>query len=60
MLPTDSLSPYYLASMHPLMHLSLLVTSMILIGIDQSEFYQNPGTCPAGSPADKFMKTGKT
>ena len=60
MLPTDSLSPYYLASMHPMMHMTLLFTSMILIALDQSDFYANTGTCPAGSPAYKFMETGKT
>ena len=60
MLPTDSLSPYYLASMHPMMHMTMLFTSMILVGLDQNGFYENTGSCPAGSPADKFMTTGKT
>lgn len=60
MLPTDSLSPYYLLSMHPMMHLTMLFTSMILIGIDQSEFYENKGSCDAGTPAYKFMTSGKT
>jgi len=60
MLPTDSLSPYYLASMHPMMHLTMLFTSMILIALDQSKFYENTGTCPENTPAYKFMTTGKT
>ena len=60
MLPTDSLAPYYIASMHPMMHLTMLFTSMILIALDQSAFYANAGTCPAGTPAQKFMDTGKT
>lgn len=59
MLPTDSLAPYFLASMHPMMHLTMLVTSMILIGIDKSAFYANGGTCDAGTPAQKFMDSGK-
>ena len=60
MLPTDSLSPYYLASMHPMMHLTLLATSMILIALDQSDFYANTGSCPEGTPAHDFMQSGKT
>ena len=60
MLPTDNLSPYFLASMHPVMHLTMLVTSMILIGINQQEFYASSGTCKPGTPAAKFQDKGKT
>ena len=60
MLPTDSLSPYLLASMHPMLHLTMLFTSMVLIGLDQTKFYENTGTCPEGTPAYQFMTTGKT
>ena len=28
--PSDSLIPYVLSSMHPLMHMTLLITSLIL------------------------------
>lgn len=44
MRPTDSLVPYILASMHPMMHMSLLLTSIILISINQDKFYEVPGT----------------
>lgn len=44
MRPTDSLVPYILASMHPMMHMSLLFTSMILIFINQDKFYEVNGT----------------
>jgi hypothetical protein len=44
MRPTDSLVPYILASMHPLMHMSLLFTSMLLIFINQDNFYEVNGT----------------
>lgn len=60
MLPTDSLSPYYIASMHPMMHLTMLFTAMILIALDQSEFYANAGNCKPGTPAYDFITTGKT
>lgn len=42
------------------MHLTLLATSMILVGLDQAGFYANAGNCPEGTPAYKFMTTGKT
>lgn len=42
---TDNLMPYILASMHPLLHMALLFTSMILISMDQEGFYVAPGTC---------------
>ena len=44
MRPTDSLVPYILASMHPIMHMSLLITSMLLIFINQDKFYEVNGT----------------
>ena len=44
MRPTDSLVPYILASMHPIMHMSLLLTSMLLIFINQDKFYEVNGT----------------
>jgi hypothetical protein len=46
--------------MHPMMHLSLLFTSMILIALDQSGFYANAGSVPKDTPAYKFMTEGKT
>ena len=44
MRPTDSLVPYILASMHPMLHISLLLTSMLLIFINQDKFYDVTGT----------------
>lgn len=60
MIPTDSLSPYLLASMHPMMHLTMLFSAMVLVSLDQNGFYENAGVCPEGTPAYKFMNGGKT
>lgn len=56
----DNLIPYVLASMHPLMHMSMLATSLIMVTLDQKNFYNTPGTCPATAvDALEFMSTGK-
>jgi hypothetical protein len=40
MKPLDGLVPYVLASMHPLMHASMLFTSLLLVSFDNEEFYK--------------------
>lgn len=45
----DSLIPYILMSVHPLMHASQLVTGLILLGTNYENFFQITGTCPASS-----------
>ena len=59
MRPYDSLVPYVLASMHPLLHMSMLFTSLIMIGLGKEEFYEVAGTCPPNSQAAYFMTEGK-
>jgi len=51
--------PYILASMHPLLHMSLLFTSLLLLSFDYDLFYKVTGTCDAGSDAEKFQQTTK-
>jgi len=58
MKPTDNLAPYILASMHPIMHMSLLFTSFIMIAHDREKFYEIPGTCD-DKDANKFATTEK-
>ena len=43
---SDSLIPYNLMSLHPLMHASLLTTGLILLGTNNAFFYQIDGTVP--------------
>ena len=52
---SDSLIPYTLMSMHPLMHASLLLTGCILLGTNYENFYQIEGTCPEGTEAQEFI-----
>ena len=59
MKPFDSLVPYVLASMHPIMHMSLLFTSLILIGLDTEKFYEVAGTVSPDTEAYYFMTEGK-
>ena len=59
MRPSDSLIPYVLSSMHPLMHMSMFFTSLILIGRDQDKFYEITGTCKEGTAAAKFQTDDK-
>jgi hypothetical protein len=42
----DSLIPYILMSLHPLMHASLLTTGLILLGTNYETFYLIDGTVP--------------
>ena len=42
----DSLIPYNLMSLHPLMHASLLTTGLILLGTNSETFYAIDGTVP--------------
>jgi hypothetical protein len=42
----DSLIPYNLMSLHPLMHASLLTTGLVLLGTNSETFYQIDGTVP--------------
>jgi hypothetical protein len=51
MKPFDSLVPYVLASMHPLLHMALLFTSLVLMSLDSEKFYEVTGTCPVDSEA---------
>lgn len=59
MKPFDSLMPYILASMHPIMHMSLLFTSLILVSLDYEKFYEVSGTVDPKSDAYYFMTEGK-
>jgi hypothetical protein len=38
----DTVTPYILASMHPLMHLALLTTGIVLHTLDNDGFYKIP------------------
>mmetsp|Transcript_11711 Transcript_11711/g.19768 ORF Transcript_11711/g.19768 Transcript_11711/m.19768 type:complete len:355 (-) Transcript_11711:871-1935(-) len=55
----DSLIPYILMTMHPLLHASLFITGMILLGTNRENFYSVVGTCPEKSEAHEFMTSGK-
>ena len=50
---TDTVVPYVLASMHPILHLSLLTTTILLTTINQEAFYEVPNI---GSCSDKAVK----
>ena len=43
----DTIMPYVLASMHPVLHLSLLMSSLIVSQVNEDEFFTvpNAGTC---------------
>jgi hypothetical protein len=56
---TDSLIPYQLMSMHPLMHSSLLLTGLVLSNLYKDKFYEI-GQCDAQSDdAKSFITDGK-
>jgi hypothetical protein len=59
----DTVTPYILASMHPLMHLALLTTSIVLHTLDNDGFYKVPNedacVAPQGSKAQRFIKGDK-
>jgi hypothetical protein len=56
---TDSLIPYQLMSMHPLMHSSLLLTGLVLSNIYKDKFYEI-GTCEVKTvDAKSFVADGK-
>ena len=40
---TDSLMPYLLASMHPVLHIALLTTALMLPSIDHKQFFDVKG-----------------
>lgn len=44
---TDTMIPYILASMHPILHLALLTSTIILTTVDQENFFKIPNieTC---------------
>ena len=51
----DSLIPYTLMSMHPLMHASLLISGLIQLTRNFENFYEIVGTCPEGTEAQDFI-----
>ena len=55
----DSLIPYQLMTVHPLMHVSLLTSAAILHFRNGEEFYKVPGNCPEGTEAQNFILGGK-
>lgn len=55
----DSLIPYNLMSVHPLMHMSLLTSALILHYTNHDDFYRVEGTCPEGTEAYNFIMGGK-
>ena len=57
---TDTLMPYILASMHPMLHLSLLTSSVIMYSMDREAFFKVPGgdTC-TDKVAKAFIDTDK-
>mmetsp|Transcript_4816 Transcript_4816/g.8258 ORF Transcript_4816/g.8258 Transcript_4816/m.8258 type:complete len:207 (-) Transcript_4816:1176-1796(-) len=60
MKPSDNLVPYVLASMHPLLHMTLLITSLVLVSLDHEKFYEVPGTCTEKQKdAFYFLNEGK-
>jgi hypothetical protein len=56
----DTIMPYILASMHPLMHLSLLTTGCLLRFVDNEKFYTIPNKdiCTKGEKAIEFIEFG--
>jgi hypothetical protein len=55
----DSLIPYILASMHPLMHMTLLITGFTLVQYDKTKFYEVPENIPKKTQAYYFATEGK-
>ena len=52
--------PYYLASMHPILHFSLLTTSLIFQIFYHDKFFLVPNDCTPTEPkAIEFLDTGK-
>lgn len=57
---TDTLMPYILASMHPMLHLSLLTSSVILYSSNYDKFFEIPNEDKCDSKdAQNFMKEEK-
>ena len=57
---SDTLMPYQLASMHPILHLGLLLTSSSLQYIDSEKFFNVPNGATCKNPtALKFIDTNK-
>ena len=56
----DTIMPYILASMHPLMHLSLVTAGSLLRFVDNDKFYDipNTATCTEGKKAIEFIEFG--
>ena len=56
----DTIMPYILASMHPLMHLSLVTAGSLLRFIDNEKFYDIPNKeqCTEGKKAIEFIEFG--
>lgn len=59
MLTTDSIIPYILMTMHPLQHMSMLITGLVLLGTRYEKFYEITGTCPAGTEGAAFVDGDK-
>lgn len=59
MLTTDSLIPYILMTMHPLQHMAMLVTGLILLGTRKDKFYEINGVCPEGTEGAEFVNGNK-
>ena len=57
---TDSLIPYNLMSMHPLLHASMLITGLILSHSDKTNFYSIDDSCtPTSKDGLDFVNEGK-
>lgn len=60
---TDNILPYILASMHPMMHLAMMTSSVILRTTGGEQFFKVPNeaqcTVPTDSKAYKFINGGK-
>ena len=52
---TDSLAPYILMSMHPLLHVSMFASGMIMLQRNKEEFYKIEGTCEQEGEAKAFI-----
>ena len=59
MLTSDSLIPYILMTMHPLQHMSMLATGLILLGTRKDKFFEINGTCPEGTEGAEFVNGNK-
>ena len=56
---TDSLIPYILMSMHPLLHASMLLTSTVLLSTNYDKFYEIVGSCESEGEAQSFILGNK-